>query len=81
MWYRTVPEMRAAGVEHLLVEMVDALEVAWKHTFPPGYTKVGSCFCADGSSSCVCDCVRACALCLSHVYVLVHLLAQPPSHA
>ncbi|KAI8474758.1 MAG: Alpha/Beta hydrolase protein [Monoraphidium minutum] len=39
MWYRTVPELEAAGLKHLLEEMVDALEVAWRHTFPPGYTE------------------------------------------
>jgi len=31
--------MEAAGVKHLLVEMVDRLEVEWCYKFPPGYTE------------------------------------------
>jgi hypothetical protein len=40
MWYRTLPEMEAAGLTHLLHEMVDTLERVWNYKFPPGYTEV-----------------------------------------
>jgi hypothetical protein len=44
-WYRTPEQMAAAGMGHVPAQMVDQLEVAWRHTFPPGYTKVGGARC------------------------------------
>jgi hypothetical protein len=32
--------MEAAGLGHVPAQMVDELEVVWRHAFPPGYNQV-----------------------------------------
>lgn len=39
-WYRTLPEMEAAGLGHVPGQMVGELEHIWGLTFPPGYVEV-----------------------------------------
>ncbi|KAI8474759.1 MAG: hypothetical protein J3K34DRAFT_517850 [Monoraphidium minutum] len=38
-WYKSRQEMAAAGRGHVPAEMVDQLEKAFDHTFPPGYNE------------------------------------------